>query len=341
MIYAFGRLEDDRTFLIRDFDQRPHFLIPAEFADAVKSGTVEPDHRLSLAGESLARVSVVLPSDAPGVRDALHGMGIATYEADVRFAMRYLIDRNVRGGVEILGDALQASSGGDQGVDLIFDNPQIAPADVTVAPRVLSFDIETNPHTDRLLAIACYGCGVDEVVVVTDPDRQMPERTIAVADERGALRYFCDLVRRLDVDVLTGWNVIDFDLNFLQRVAQRVRFDLQLGRHPGTVRIREAQGYFGSGHATIPGRLVLDGLDLLRGAFVKMDEYSLGAVASVVLGEGKTIASHGQDKVDDILRSYAEDLAAFAFYARTDARLALQIIERLDLVDLALRGQRL
>ncbi len=38
-------------------------------------------------------------------------------------------------------------------------------------------------------------------------------------------------------------------------------------------RIRRAEGYFGSGSASIPGRLVLDGIDLLRGAFVRMDDY--------------------------------------------------------------------
>ena len=69
---------------------------------------------------------------------------------------------------------------------------------------------------------------------------------------------------------------------------------------PAPIRIRKAEGYFGSGQATIPGRLVLDGIDLLRGAFVRMDDYSLDAVAREVLGEGKAVArrrarSHRRD----------------------------------------------
>jgi DNA polymerase-2 len=65
----------------------------------------------------------------------------------------------------------------------------------------------------------------------------------------------------------------------LERIATRLRHPFQLGRDAGPLRIRKPEGYFGSGEASVPGRLVLDGIDLLRGAFVRMDDYSLDAVA--------------------------------------------------------------
>ena len=67
------------------------------------------------------------------------------------------------------------------------------------------------------------------------------------------------------------------------------------------MRLRKAEGYFGSGQAFIPGRLVLDGIDLLRGAFVRMDEYSLDAVAREVLGEGKAVAGDVHDRIEEII----------------------------------------
>ena len=137
---------------------------------------------------------------------------------------------------------------------------------------------------------------------------------------------FCARIAELDPDVLTGWNIVDFDLSVLQRIAERVRHPFQLGRDPGALRIRKAEGYFGSGQATIPGRLVLDGIDLLRGAFVRMDDYSLDAVAREVLGEGKALAGDVRDRVGEIVHNYRHDLAAFARYARTDARLAFDIV---------------
>ncbi len=335
VVYLFGRLCDGRTFMVRDYNQTPHFYIDEQQTRRLLSGNgasgkVAATSKTNFAGAALARVEVSVPGDAPAVRDALHAQGIATYEADVRFAMRYLIDRDIRGGVQISGEA-QAG----QGTDLIFDNPLLAPAEVEIQARILSFDIETNGLADELLAIACYGEGIDEVVVVDPDGRDLPARAIGVRTEREALVYFADLVQRLDVDILTGWNVIDFDLSVLNRIAQRLKYDFQLGRDRGAMRIRPAAGYFGSGSVNIPGRLVLDGLDLLRGAFVRMDEYSLDAVAREVLGEGKTLGGEGRDKVAEILDTYANDLVAFTDYARTDARLALEIVERLKLIKLA------
>jgi DNA polymerase-2 len=141
--------------------------------------------------------------------------------------------------------------------------------------------------------------------------------------------------------VLTGWNCIDFDLTVLQRVAARVGHRLEPGREPGELRIRAAEGYFGSGQATIPGRLVLDGIELLHGAFVRMEDYSLDAVAREVLGEGKAMRSDPRDRVAEIVHNYRHDLPAFARYARTDARLALEIVEKLDLIRLAFARSQL
>ncbi len=107
------------------------------------------------------------------------------------------------------------------------------------------------------------------------------------------------------------------------------------------MRLRKAEGYFGSGQASIPGRLVLDGIDLLRGAFVRMDDYSLDAVARQVLGEGKAVKGDVRDRIDEILHNYRNDLPAFALYARTDARLAYDILRKLNLVPLAFERSRL
>src|SRR5262249_33808194 len=150
-----------------------------------------------------------------------------------------------------------------------------------------------------------------------------------------ALDTFCERIRAFDPDVLTGWNTIDFDLSALQKIAARLNHPLSLGREPGAILLRKPEGYFGSGQASVPGRLVLDGIDLLRGAFVRMEDYSLDAVAREVLGEGKAVAGDVGDRIAEIIHNYKHDLPAFALYARTDARLAYQIVEKLNLVRLA------
>jgi DNA polymerase-2 len=339
VVHLHGRLEDGSTFLVRDDRRRPHFYIlaaDAERARSLRAPEPKPTDKRSFSGAEVCRIELEIPQDVPGLRDRLHAAGIETFEADVRFAARYLIDRGIKGGCDIEGAWLP----GD-GIDRVYSNPVLRAADVTIEPRVLSFDIETHGKDDRLLAISLYAAGVDEVLIVDGSERDMPERAVRCLDERAALDAFCSRVKEFDPDVLTGWNVIDFDLTVLQRIAARVKHPFALGREAGSLLLRKAEGYFGSGQASIPGRLVLDGIDLLRGAFVRMDEYSLDAVAREVLGEGKAVAGDVHDRIAEILHNYRHDLPAFALYARTDARLAFDIVARLKLVQLAVARSRL
>jgi DNA polymerase II len=339
VVHIYGRLEDGATFLVRDDRQRPHFYVRAadsERVRALRAPEPTPTDKRSFAGAAVCRLEVETPQDIPGLRDRLHAAGLETFEADVRFAVRYLIDRGIKGGCEIEGEWAPGN-----GTHRVYSNPTLRPTRVDVEPRVLSFDIETDGQGERLLAISLYAPGVDEVLIVDGGNRAMPERARRCADERAALDAFCARVREIDPDVLTGWNVIDFDLTVLQQLAARLNHPFALGREPGAMRLRKAEGYFGSGQASIPGRLVLDGIDLLRGAFVRMDEYSLDAVAREVLGEGKAVSGDVRDRVAEILDNYERDLAAFALYARTDARLAFDILERLKLVRLAYERSQL
>jgi DNA polymerase-2 len=70
-----------------------------------------------------------------------------------------------------------------------------------------------------------------------------------------------------------------------------------------------------------------------------MDDYGLDAVARSVLGEGKTLAGRG--RAEEILRLFEEDRERLVLYNRTDARLALEVLERLRLVELAVERSRL
>ena len=272
VVHLYGALEQGGSFLVRDHRQRPSFHIARDDAEAAwRLGATRQFETANATfdGRRAVRVEVGIPSDAPPLRDRLEAQDVRTFEADVRFATRYLIDRDIRGGCAISG----AWTAGEH-ISRIYDDPVLRPAQVRMAPSVLSFDIETDMEAKRLLAIALYGrfgageatYTVDEVLVVDRAGRAMPERAIGFADEKQALAAFAARVRELDPDVLTGWNVVDFDLNVLARIAKRLRVPLHLGRDEGGVRVRPAQGYFGSGQASIPGRVVLDGMDLVRGA---------------------------------------------------------------------------
>ncbi len=364
VVHLYGVLEEGGTFLVRDGRETPYFYVRrADAARARELGAARQRDaaRRTFDGEPVVRIEVAAPPDTPPLRDRLQEHGIRTFEADVRFAVRYLIDRGIRGGCEIAG-----SSTSGQRITRVFDDPDLRPADVTVTPSLLSLDIETDPAGRRLLAVALYGGGADEVYIVDPAGRALPDGAIGCASERETLDAVAARVRELDPDVLTGWNVVDFDLKVLDRIAGRTGAPLELGRDAGPLRLRPPRGWFGSGEASIPGRLVLDGMDLVRGAFLRFDDYTLDRVASEVLGEGKVALggaggsadAGGRDpagggrhavssrdatggRAEAIQARYRDDLETFVDYARTDARLALEIVQKLDLVTLAVARSRL
>ncbi len=343
VVHLYGRLETGESFLVRDRRQVPAFYVlerdhqrVLEVAPGAGPFRLVETDRVSLGGEPVLRVEVPKPSDAPRVRDRLHKAGLATFEADVRFAIRYLVDRGIRGSLEIRG----ASHPGP-GVDRVFEDPEVTPGDWVPELGVLSFDIETDPAAERLLSVALWGCGAAEVLMLCPAGSSCPSGPVRVAGfetEAELLTAFAHRVREIDPDVLTGWNVIDFDLAVLARLSERWGGVLELGRGPGTVRL--SRGFRrGPSSASVPGRTVLDGIQLLRGASIRMESYALDAVAREALGEGKTLSAGEGGR--EILRLFEEDREALAEYNLTDARLVLEILEHFQLVELAVERSRL
>lgn len=333
VIHLYGRLIDGRTFLVKESRRQPSFYVYASQADCAELANehVQPADLQTFDGQRSSRVTKRTPADVVPLRDRLHQSGRSTFEADIPFATTYLIENDIKGGVEIVGQPVLSNDD----LDLEFLDPDLKPCEVEFEPTCLSIDIETDPDAKRLLAISLYNETVDEVFICDPANRAMPSLAIGYASEKETLDAFVTRVHELDPDVITGWNVVDFDLSVMQEIAQRNGCSFELGRTPGRMTIREATGYFGSGRAQIPGRVVLDGIDLIRGAFMRFPEYSLEVVSQSVLGEGKQVEGDVHDRAGEILQRFDNDLEGFASYARTDARLAFDIVRKLDLLQLA------
>jgi DNA polymerase-2 len=132
---------------------------------------------------------------------------------------------------------------------------------------------------------------------------------------------------------------VDFDLAVLLRRAQQLGVPLALGRGPEPLRLRAARTPRAASRAVLSGRLVLDGIELLRGAFVRLESYGLDAAAREILGRGKTI--EGPDRAEQILRAFERDRARLVDYNLNDARLVLEILDALHLIELVVERSRL
>jgi DNA polymerase-2 len=325
-VHLHAILEGGEPALVIDDRLTPYFFV--RNGDAAGVGrSVVPTELRTFSGEPVSRVEVSAPADVPPLRRRLDDAGIECFEADLRFAYRYLIDRDVRGSFRVDGDFTR-----QPGVGRVYRNPEIAPAEWTPALRVLSLDIETSLDGGLLYCIGVSGAGGEHVWMVGDHPVDGVE---IVADERTLLERFLAHLRSADPDVLTGWNVTDFDLSMLQRFCHRHRLRCTLGRSDDELEILRDQSYTREGRAVLGGRIVLDGLSLVRGAFIRLDDYRLETAARAILGTGKLVA--GDDRGHEIERMYRHDQAKLAAYNLQDARLVVQLLERTGLIELTVR----
>ena len=363
VVHLFGRLEDGRSFLVRDRRLVPYFFVKEKDGAAARAlGAVRQTAvpLRTMRGDAVVRVEVDAPDQTPPLRDALAKAGLAPLEADVRFAMRYLIDHGVRGALEIdaggtvAEGAKTARPAGGPGVDVLFDDPIVRPS--AYRPeigllRILSIDLETDPRGAEIYSAALAGAGCEEVLLAL-PDEAVRRRlgsarpacrVVACDDEKKLLKALFARLREIDFDVLTGWNVVDFDLEVLLARARALSVPFEVGRAPGAARVIRERTFWGRSRADITGRVVLDGIDLMRSSFMKLDDYRLDTAARTVLGEGKVELEgpqkemSGRDRAQAIERTFHDDLPLFVEYNLADARLVLRILDKARLLDLAIR----
>lgn len=335
IIQIFGRLEDGTGFLIEDDRERPFFYIHENEIRHLNGNNavhIEPVELTTLSGEKVSRVITKLPRDIPSIRDQLTTCGVNVYEADVPFASRYMMTRGIRGGLGIRGKR-------DYINDLsCFRNPHVTSLpEYCLKLRTLSIDIETSPDAKNLFSIAIFGCDIEEVFLVS---KKNVTGAICFPNERSCLKAFFGRIAELDPDVFLGWSLVDFDLRVLAQLCKKLNVEEQFGRIPGAIQIHRDANFLGRTRGTIPGRIALDALPIVREA-LRLPDYRLETVAQSVLGRGKLIDSSTENKADEIRRQYHEDPKALVAYNLEDARLVTDILEKEGLFDLCVERSRL
>jgi DNA polymerase II len=346
-----GRIKDGRTFAVVENHESPRYFVRS--GDAVRATQMQEAPAelqevpfTTMDGEAVLRRRCRTAAQAQRESSSLSGAGVRHYEADLPLQEASLLDRGVRGSVRVTG----AEAPG-RFVDLVFVDPALTPGEWDPKLSVLSFDIETNPETEEILAIGMAPedpwCVREPVVMVTGTGQharetgEMPSPRF-LPDERTLLEQFVQQLREWDPDLITGWNVIDFDFAvvFRRLAAHRIAADFSRAAMPARFlpADRDRSGRRQDAGVSLPGRHVVDGLRLLRYGPERFDDRRLDAVAKAVLGTGKTVVSAtSREKIDTLLSLYRDDPIAFARYCLTDAQLVLQILDKTGLLALTLK----
>ncbi|MDE3273758.1 DNA polymerase II [Pseudoalteromonas sp. G4] len=256
--------------------------------------------------------------------------GLMLYEQDIRHCDRYLMERFIQGqawakgryqfknGVHCLYQAKLAKS----------DEASLHSSELTC----LSLDIECS-GLGVLYSIGFYNTSFKKVVMIGQ-GQQLPWLEW-VNDETALLKRFVEIIDELDPDIFVGWNVIDFDFSVLFKRAEELGLRLPIGRFSSQLRINQSK----VNKLSLAGRVVLDGIDMLKNASYHFSSFRLGQVSYELLGEEKLI--QGGDTLAEIERQFKHEKEALAEYNLQDCKLVWDIFENKSLIEFAIARAKL
>ncbi|MFH1506566.1 MAG: 3'-5' exonuclease, partial [archaeon] len=329
-VYLFGKLENGESFLTMN-EFKPYFFIKqkdVKKALKVKDFSHEKSELKTFAEESVEKIIMMLPKEVGDLRKTLEEQKILTYEANVRFVYRFMFDNDLKGSMNIEGKWKKGNF-----VDRIYEEPKLTPVEYFPKLKTLSIDIETDKYAKEIFAISLYTDDYKKVLIRSKGKLKNAE---IYGDEQSMLQVFAKRIQELDPDIITGWNLIDFDLKKIEERFKHFNIPFQLGRAEWDCKLRIESNFFKTSTADFPGRMILDGLTIMRNSFIRLDDYKLNTAAKVLLGDTKIIEST-ENKGEEIEKLFKSNKQKLVDYNLKDSELVMRILEKTDTLNLTIQ----
>ncbi|XP_069312907.1 DNA polymerase delta catalytic subunit [Eulemur rufifrons] len=317
------------------------------------------------------RITLALPRLVAPARRLLEqgirvpGLGtpsFAPYETNVDFEIRFMVDTDIVGcnwlelpaGKYVLRAKEKATTLCQLEADVLWSDVVSHPPEgpwQRIAPlRMLSFDIECagrkgifpEPERDPVIQICSLGLRWGEpepflrLALTLRPCAPiLGAKVQSYEKEEDLLQAWSTFIRIMDPDVITGYNIQNFDLPYLISRAQTLKVQTFpfLGRVAGLrSNIRDSSfqskqmGRRESKVVSMVGRVQMDMLQVLLREY-KLRSYTLNAVSFHFLGEQKEDVQHSI--ITDLQNGNDQTRRRLAVYCLKDAYLPLRLLERL------------
>ncbi|MEK6858430.1 MAG: DNA polymerase II [Nanoarchaeota archaeon] len=344
LVQLFGRLENGQSFCTIH-TVTPYFFIEKKNRAKLKGPELKADIEettlKTFAEEPVIKISHPLQSELTKLAKYCAAKKIALFEADIKPHQRFIIDNDLKGSLDIQGSYDRSDR-----LDRLYVDPTITKAEYKPELNVLSIDIESDKDNDKLYCIGLYAKNYKNVFIISD--KKLRNAT-ACKDESDCLQRVKDKIIELDPDIITGWNIADFDFPYLRERYEKNGVSFDIGRTNETTHMRISKDFFRKSTISIPGRQVLDGLALLKDPFIKeapsvkyidIETWTLENVSQAILGEGKLIK--GKNRHLEIERLFKEkEHQALVDYNLQDCKLAYDILEKTKTLELAIERTQL
>ncbi|KAF4610971.1 hypothetical protein D9613_006736 [Agrocybe pediades] len=398
ILRMFGVTADGHSVLANITDFKPYFYVPIPrgFTDAdiqpfreylngfLEEGSVllkaEKVAKKSLWGyrgddnTPFLKLTLTDPRSVPKIRDkfsihtgecdfrGLFDGVVLTYESNIVFTLRFMIDTKVvgmnwievpAGKYKIIAPA-QKRSTCQLEINVRYD------AFISHAPegdwskiaplRILSFDIECagrkgifpEPSIDPVIQIANMVTRQGEskpfirnIFTLNTCSHIVGSQVISFKEEDKLLQAWRDFVEEVDPDVVIGYNIAGFDFPYLIDRAKALKANKfpYLGRMKGsktetksTHFSSKAYGQRDSKDTELDGRLQLDVLQFMQREH-KLRSYTLNSVCAQFLGEQKEDVHHSV--ITELQNGTPESRRRLAVYCLKDAYLPQRLMDKL------------
>lgn len=268
-------------------------------------------------------------------RDLLKQKQIKVYEDDIRPEERYLMERFITDSAQFVGDLASYNSNFPT-----FLNAKCKKADAAIPLKMVSIDLECSPK-GALYSIGLYSDDCQLVMMIADSPQPKEgyEYIQWLKNEKDLLLAFLAWLEHYDPDLFIGWNVVNFDFNLLQKRFDCHKLPFAIGRDGSTANWRKQKNSEQS-FLDIEGRVVIDGIDLLKTATYNFASFSLDNVARELLGKSKKVKDV-DNRLKEIVDNFHHNKHALAAYNLEDCKLVWQIFAHTKLLDFAMLRAKL
>ncbi|MEM5871623.1 MAG: DNA-directed DNA polymerase [Candidatus Aenigmatarchaeota archaeon] len=284
------------------------------------------------------KINLKNPAKTPEIRDKLVAKGFKVFEADIPFKNRFMSDFDISGmdWIEIDGNAsINTNSVKTQQMIKIdklkkIENEKNAPL------KYVSIDIECVPlkegeipdsKKDPIILISlCFSepyNGMNDLVLST----RSGENVMYFEEEKDMLNGLIDIILEYDPDVITGFNINNFDLPYILDRMEKNEIFAGFGRCTKPVTKNMVMNRY---RINISGRIIADTFELVKRDF-HLKRYDLNTVAMELLGEEKEPVKRSQ--IEKFWKGTYEQFNILVKYAKKDAKIALDLLTKLNLLD--------
>ncbi len=339
-INIFGKTQQNQKICVIDSSFEPYFLVQLNKSKKLASAKKDFKHleiedvkivkiqtikkKISGKEQQLLKIFPQIPNQVPIAAKFFSSLELvkAVYEFDIKFALRYLIDRKITPMV------LTEAKGKFVRNKFIAESLKQDSEDSLTKLEVLGFDIETYnptgtslaPEKNPIIMIGLYGENFKKVITWKKFKHKL-DYIEFVKDEIALLNKFKEIVKEFQPDTIVGYHSDGFDFPYIETRAKK--FDIKLDLFENNVLdIKNHQ-------ARIIGLPHIDIYKFIQRVMtraLKLSFYTLDNVAEKILGKKKLDVN-----INELANAWDKNksLDKFCKYNLRDAELAYNLFVKI------------